>query len=103
MVVRPDGLRELETADPYNIVRLILPQADSPEARHRQAAETLRRWQADGVLAPDPEPALYVYEQRDGPTLQRGLIGALRLSPVRRASSSPTRRSCRMSSRTEPI
>ncbi|GAA3366718.1 DUF1015 domain-containing protein [Streptomyces antimycoticus] len=80
VVVRPDGLRELETADPYNIVRLILPQADSPEARHRQAAETLRRWQADGVLAPDPEPALYVYEQRDGPTLQRGLIGALRLS-----------------------
>ncbi|MEU5735841.1 DUF1015 domain-containing protein [Streptomyces antimycoticus] len=81
VVVRPDGLRELETADPHNIVRLILPQADSPEARHRQAAETLRRWQADGVLAPDPEPALYVYEQRDGPTLQRGLIGALRLSP----------------------
>ncbi|MCG0290789.1 DUF1015 family protein [Streptomyces sp. PSAA01] len=81
VVVRPDGLRELETADPYNIVRLILPQADSPEARHRQAAETLRRWQADGVLAPDPEPALYVYEQRDGRTLQRGLIGALRLSP----------------------
>ncbi|MFJ2201245.1 DUF1015 family protein [Streptomyces violaceusniger] len=81
VVVRPEGLRQLETADPYNIVRLILPQADSPEARHRQAADTLRRWQADGVLAPDPEPALYVYEQRDGPTLQRGLIGALRLSP----------------------
>ncbi|MCQ8195406.1 DUF1015 family protein [Streptomyces rugosispiralis] len=81
VVVRPEGLRELETADPYNIVRLILPQAGTPEARHRQAAETLRRWQADGVLAPDPEPALYVYEQRDGPTLQRGLIGALRLSP----------------------
>ncbi|OPF70582.1 chromosome partitioning protein ParA [Streptomyces antioxidans] len=81
VVVRPEGLRELETADPYNIVRLILPQAGTPEARNRQAAETLRRWQADGVLAPDPEPALYVYEQRDGPALQRGLIGALRLSP----------------------
>ncbi|CDR12148.1 DUF1015 family protein [Streptomyces iranensis] len=81
VVVRPEGLRELETADPYNIVRLILPQAGTPEARHRKAAETLRRWQADGVLAPDPEPALYVYEQRDGPTVQRGLIGALRLSP----------------------
>ncbi|MBI0299370.1 DUF1015 domain-containing protein [Streptomyces sp. PRKS01-29] len=81
VVVRPEGLRELETADPYNIVRLILPQAGTPEARHRQAAETLRRWQADGVLAPDPEPALYVYEQREGPALQRGLIGALRLSP----------------------
>lgn len=80
VVVRPEGLRQLETSDPYNIVRLILPQAGTPEARHRQAADTLRRWQADGVLAADPEPALYVYEQRDGPTLQRGLIGALRLS-----------------------
>ncbi|MEU5840019.1 DUF1015 domain-containing protein [Streptomyces diacarni] len=81
VVVRPDGLRQLETADPYNIVRLILPQAADPEVRHRQAAETLRRWQADGVLVHDPLPALYVYEQREGELLQRGLIGALRLSP----------------------
>ncbi|MBB5937482.1 DUF1015 domain-containing protein [Streptomyces zagrosensis] len=81
VVVRPDGLRHLETADPYNIVRLILPQTASPTARHQQAAQTLRRWQAEGVLAPDPEPALYVYEQRDEGLLQRGVIGALRLSP----------------------
>ena len=81
VVVRPDGLRHLETADPYNIVRLILPQADDPATRHRQAGETLRRWRADGVLATDPEPALYVYEQRKGELLQRGIIGALRLSP----------------------
>ncbi|MGW7521486.1 DUF1015 family protein [Streptomyces sp. NPDC054796] len=81
VVVRPDGLHHLETADPYNIVRLILPQADDPGTRHRKAAETLRRWLADGVLAPDPEPALYVYEQRRGDVLQRGLIGALLLSP----------------------
>ncbi|OEV26467.1 chromosome partitioning protein ParA, partial [Streptomyces nanshensis] len=80
VVVRPDGLRHLETADPYNIVRLILPQAEDPATRHRQAAETLRRWQDEGVLARDPQPALYVYEQRKGELLQRGLIGALRLS-----------------------
>ncbi|MGP4004304.1 DUF1015 domain-containing protein [Streptomyces sp. 8N706] len=81
VVVRPDGLRHLETADPYNIVRLILPHSAAPAARHRQAAETLRRWQAEGVLIADPEPALYVYEQRGGGLLQRGLIGTLRLSP----------------------
>ncbi|NSC20905.1 DUF1015 domain-containing protein [Streptomyces albus subsp. chlorinus] len=81
VVVTPDGLRHLETADPYNIVRLILPQAEDPHTRHHQAARTLRRWLADGVLAPDPEPALYVYEQRKGELLQRGLIGALRLTP----------------------
>ncbi|WP_326663808.1 DUF1015 domain-containing protein [Streptomyces sp. NBC_00385] len=80
VVVRPDGLHHLESADPHNIVRLILPQADSAAARHEQAAATLNRWLAEGVLAPDPEPALYVYEQRDGDILQRGVIGALALS-----------------------
>ncbi|MEV5005308.1 DUF1015 domain-containing protein [Streptomyces sp. NPDC093064] len=81
VVVRPDGLHHLQSADPYNIVRLILPQAETPSARNKQAAETLRRWLSEGVLAADPEPALYVYEQRDGDgMLQRGLIGALRVS-----------------------
>ncbi|WP_233647137.1 DUF1015 domain-containing protein [Streptomyces sp. BSE6.1] len=81
VVVRPDGLLHLESADPYNIVRLILPQAATPEARNEQAARTLRRWTAEGVLTPDPEPGLYVYEQRDGEgMLQRGIIGAVRVS-----------------------
>lgn len=80
VVVRPDGLLHLESADPHNIVRLILPQAATAADRHRQAADTLRRWLAEGVLAPDREPALYVYEQRKGDLLQRGVIGALALS-----------------------
>ncbi|KFG76274.1 DUF1015 domain-containing protein [Streptomyces mutabilis] len=81
VVVRPDGLLHLESADPHNIVRLILPQAASPEARNVQAADTLRRWRAEGVLTADSEPGLYVYEQRDGDgMLQRGIIGALRVS-----------------------
>ncbi len=80
VVVHPEGRRRLETAEPYNIVRLILPEATDPAAGHRQAAATLRRWLAEGVLALDPAPALYVYEQRAGDRLQRGLLGALRLS-----------------------
>ncbi|MGW0673505.1 DUF1015 family protein [Streptomyces sp. NPDC002746] len=80
VVVRPDGLLHLESADPHNIVRLILPQADTAAARHEQAAATLNRWLAEGILAPDAEPALYVYEQRNGDMLQRGVIGALALS-----------------------
>ncbi|WP_448321705.1 DUF1015 family protein [Streptomyces sp. CO7] len=81
VVVRPDGLHHLEALDPHNIVRLILPQALDPDERNARAAATLRRWLDDGVLTVEEEPALYVYEQRaaDG-TLQRGLIGALRLS-----------------------
>ncbi|MFC9006398.1 DUF1015 family protein [Streptomyces microflavus] len=80
VVSRPDGLRRLESADPNNIVRLILPQADSASARHELAASTLRDWLDAGILAPDPEPALYVYEQSSGDLLQRGIIGALELS-----------------------
>ncbi|BBA96517.1 hypothetical protein RVR_1854 [Actinacidiphila reveromycinica] len=80
VVVRPDGQRHLETADPYNVVRLILPDASTPDARHHKAARTLAAWLDQGVLARDPAPALYVYEQRDGDHLQRGVIGALRLS-----------------------
>ncbi|MFE9170224.1 DUF1015 domain-containing protein [Streptomyces kebangsaanensis] len=81
VVVRPDGLHHLESADPHNIVRLILPQAGTPSARNEQAADTLRRWLSEGILTTDPEPGLYVYEQSDGGgMLQRGLIGALRVS-----------------------
>ncbi|GLF96122.1 DUF1015 domain-containing protein [Streptomyces yaizuensis] len=80
VVVRPEGLDELESAHPHNIVRLILPQAATPAERHRRAADTLTRWLADGILAQDPEPAVYVYEQRHTDGLQRGVIGALALS-----------------------
>jgi uncharacterized protein (DUF1015 family) len=80
VIVRPDGLLHLESADPHNIVRLILPQDTTPTARNRQAADTLHDWVSEGVLAADPEPGLYVYEQHDDGMLQRGIIGALRLS-----------------------
>jgi uncharacterized protein (DUF1015 family) len=81
VVVRPDGVHHLQSADPHNIVRLILPQATTPAERNDQAARTLRSWLAEGILTADPEPGLYVYEQRDGGgLLQRGVIGALRLS-----------------------
>ncbi|MFD9411902.1 DUF1015 family protein [Streptomyces sp. NPDC059989] len=80
VVVRPDGVDHLESADPHNIVRLILPQAGTPAARNEQAARTLHDWLAEGILSADPEPALYVYEQRRAGLLQRGVIGALALT-----------------------
>ncbi|MFJ4471530.1 DUF1015 family protein [Streptomyces sp. NPDC089424] len=81
VVVRPDGVHHLQSADPHNIVRLILPEAATPTARNAQAADTLHDWLTEGVLAADAEPGLYVYEQRHGDgMLQRGIIGALRVS-----------------------
>ena len=80
----------LLAADPHNVVRLILPRhgagnlgADGGAAlpgpgpgglanggagpaqtgtAYDDAACLLRDWQDQGILVPDPEPALYVYE-----------------------------------------
>ncbi|WP_017611384.1 DUF1015 family protein [Nocardiopsis xinjiangensis] len=79
--------RELQRSDPHNAARVTLPFELTRESnpRYRAAAALLRRWVRDGVLAQDPDPALYVYEQiTPGGVRQRGLIGALDLdSPVR--------------------
>jgi uncharacterized protein (DUF1015 family) len=96
-VIAHDIEDQLIAADPHNVVRLILPRhAPGHEgSAYDDAAATLREWQRDQILRPDPEPSLYVYEQAvPGPrgnggaageapaVLQRGLIGALRLSPL---------------------
>jgi uncharacterized protein (DUF1015 family) len=84
-VIGGDTEAHLLAADPHNVVRLILPRPGpgQPAGGYREAARTFRQWQEEGILVPDPEPALYVYEQsQDGQVLQRGLIGALRLAPL---------------------
>jgi uncharacterized protein (DUF1015 family) len=85
--IGPGSVTRLRAADPHNVVRLILPHADPAAAAdgYAAAAGTLSRWIAEGVLVADPRPALYVYEQSQAGAprrvLQRGLIGAVRLSP----------------------
>jgi uncharacterized protein (DUF1015 family) len=94
-VIAHDTEDHLLASDPHNIVRLILPRqiAHNPRAAgngasagpgYDDAARLLRNWQDEGILVPDPVPALYVYEQSlpGGHVLQRGLIGALRLAPL---------------------
>jgi uncharacterized protein (DUF1015 family) len=101
-LVTPAGRENLAAADPHNIVRLILPRVepapgadalaaagpaggapDDPAAGRPAAAAgaVLRRWEADGVLQRDDEPALWVYELRpaDGPAVTRGWLGAVAL------------------------
>ena len=99
-VIGPANVGSLLAADPHNVVRLTLPQVNGagPDGRHGDVAVTLREWLDAGVLVPDPEPALYAYEQSvsgdgtggdtpngskglNGRVLQRGLIGAVKLSP----------------------
>jgi uncharacterized protein (DUF1015 family) len=81
-VIDAAGVEALERASDLNVVRLILPRDESAEGdRYARAATQLREWRAAGVLAPDPDPALYVYEQASAGHVQRGLLGALALSP----------------------
>jgi uncharacterized protein (DUF1015 family) len=80
-MIDPIQAHRLAQIGTHNIVRLIRPELDEPDAtlRYRRAARTLREWRAEGAVAVDPEPALYVYEQTGPNGLQRGLMGALQL------------------------
>ncbi|MGI8336917.1 DUF1015 family protein [Actinomadura scrupuli] len=82
-LIDDDAVSRLLESDAHNIVRLILPARDAKdtEAPYVRAGETLRRWLAEGILVTDAEPALYVYEESDAHSLQRGLIGAVGLRP----------------------
>jgi uncharacterized protein (DUF1015 family) len=99
-VIAHDTEGQLLAADPHNVVRLILPRPGHGPAgaEYHEAARLLREWQDNGILLPEDRPALYVYEQSllpgpasgqqppggpaaPGRVIQRGLIGALRLSP----------------------
>jgi uncharacterized protein (DUF1015 family) len=89
-VIAADTETQLMARDPHNVVRLILPrhEAGKPGSPYDDAAADLERWLADEILVPDPEPALYVYEQASAASgngapavMQRGLIGALGLVP----------------------
>jgi uncharacterized protein (DUF1015 family) len=52
---------------PHNLVRIILGKSDpgdnGRENVYSRAAASLNEWQAQGVLARDAEPSLYVYSQ----------------------------------------
>jgi uncharacterized protein (DUF1015 family) len=74
---------ELERRDPANVVRLTLPRDDAgADSRYPAAGRVLQQWRASGILRPDDEPALYVYEERADGHVQRGLVGAIGLTPA---------------------
>jgi uncharacterized protein (DUF1015 family) len=74
---------ELEARDPHNVVRLTLPRDESgPGSGYAAAAALLDAWRESGVLRADATPALYVYEEQTDQHVQRGLVGALGLTPA---------------------
>ncbi len=73
----------LAARNPANSVYVELPQGDLPGGRDRYAVATelFTRWQAEGILVPDPGPCLYPYRMtdRNGRTTT-GVLGALGLA-----------------------
>ncbi len=72
-----------------NAVLVELPEADLSGGRDRYAVATdlFARWQAEGILAADPEPSLYPYRMTDQTgRATTGVIGALGLAEPGRES-----------------
>jgi uncharacterized protein (DUF1015 family) len=82
-VIDPQQRAELAARSPYNVVRIDLPEGE-PDP-YAQAASTLERWQADGAVVRDDEPALWTltqdYTGPDGRKLTRhGVFARVRVT-----------------------
>jgi uncharacterized protein (DUF1015 family) len=72
--------RRLIERDPDNAVGIILPRAEGGADPYEVAARRLAAEIDRGLLAPDADPALYVYEMHPaGGGATRGLLGAIEL------------------------
>jgi uncharacterized protein (DUF1015 family) len=86
-VIDSEQQAALEAQDPHNVVRLTLPHNVSTDpgdegSKYPAAGELLAAWRSAGVLRADSEPAVYVYEQHAEGHTQRGLVGAIGLTPA---------------------
>jgi uncharacterized protein (DUF1015 family) len=84
-VIDPEQRRQLADRSPYNVVRIDLPEGE-PGGRdpYAEAAAILERWQAEGAVVRDDEPALWTltqdYTGPDGRSLTRhGVFARVRV------------------------
>jgi uncharacterized protein (DUF1015 family) len=87
-VISPEERARLAAADPHNVVRLDLPEADKDVDKYAAAAKTFEAWQASGVLRRDDRRAFYRYQQSFShadlggrETIRAGFIAAVKLQP----------------------
>ena len=62
-VISDEKAAQYRARHQHNIVHLDLPEGDAPD-KYEEAARTLARWRADGVLVTDASPSIYVTSQR---------------------------------------
>ena len=80
-VVSEDEARALVADNPVSFLRVTRPEVDLPVGSdahgaeaYAQAAATLRRYEAEGILVRDSAPAFYLYAQQMGEHRQAGLM-----------------------------
>jgi uncharacterized protein (DUF1015 family) len=83
-VISESARKELEEKSPFNMVHLILSQAEGNLNKYQKAGKDFSNWQKKGVLVQDDQPCIYVYrlkfEERKGKVKERiGFISLLRL------------------------
>jgi uncharacterized protein (DUF1015 family) len=84
-VIDAEHRAELAARSPYNVVRVDVPQAEEPGGDpYAAAADLLERWQRDGALVRDEEPAIWAlvqdYLAPDGKRrTRRGLLARVRV------------------------
>jgi len=66
--ITPEMQARYYAASPFNLVRVILVRAEASDTDadnvYTRAARDFAAWRHDGILTPDPEPAIYAYTQR---------------------------------------
>ncbi len=80
-VVNTAEARQLAAGNPYSFLHVCRPEIDLPEGIdehedrvYAMGAANLKKFIADGILARESEPSLYVYQQRMGEHVQAGLV-----------------------------
>lgn len=88
-VVSEDQRAEFLATDPYNIVAIELAEGPldpaDPCGRYAYARTLWNEWLAEGALASDDEPALWVLDQRfilhDQPARRRAVFATVKIEP----------------------
>ncbi|HIZ83971.1 MAG TPA: DUF1015 domain-containing protein [Firmicutes bacterium] len=63
-IISEEERRGYLARNPHNVIRLELPRAEGEGADpYAEAGRVLQEWLAEGILARDQKPALYIYEE----------------------------------------
>ena len=86
-VIYDSEVRELIGENPLSFLRVTRPEGEYPEsavpsseAAFERARLNLEQFVKDGILAVDPEPAIYIYQLSQGEQSQTGVVACCAIS-----------------------